>query len=51
MKIKLQIRGFFNMDETSHTIVQRPEKIIAQKANITLVPSYRAIDERSLWSK
>jgi hypothetical protein len=28
----------FNMDETSHKDMQRPEKIIAQKANVRLEP-------------
>jgi hypothetical protein len=28
---KITYSRIFNMDETSHTIVQRPEKIIAQK--------------------
>jgi hypothetical protein len=30
---KITANRIFNMDETSHTVVQRPEKIIAQKDN------------------
>lgn len=44
---KIADSRIFNMDETSHTIVQRPEKIIAQKANIRLVPPHHAIHERT----
>jgi hypothetical protein len=31
MKMKLEIPVFFNVDETSHAVVQRPEKNTAQK--------------------
>jgi hypothetical protein len=46
VKNKITDSRIANMGETSYTVVQRPERIVAQKGKHQLEPSHRANENR-----